>query len=102
MCRENQLAFNKYVGLLNDFFSKLDNNNGMIDSLEIVLNAANEATYGRALVGGIQWFIDSLKMMNKNYFDGGDGKYNYLNFLDKLEFLGKVICGSKIEEGWCE
>ena len=69
----------------------------MIDSLEIVLTA-NEATYGRALVGGIQWFIDSLEMMNKNYFDGGDGKYNYLNF-QQAEFLGNLWFKNR-RRGW--
>ena len=93
-------CFKKYMSILDKFFDKFANNDDLLESLGIIKSCIPQVEYGYKLSPGTEWLIKNIEYMNTLFDKDKEEKcYNYLSFLEKLEFLGNVMCNSSISKG---
>ena len=96
-----QNCFKKYTDILDTFFEKIEDNDEFLECLGILKRCIHKVEYGDKLSQGTEWLIKNMVYMNTLFEEDKSIKcYKYLPFLKKLEFLGNVMCDSKISKGY--
>ena len=84
-------AFQRYKPLLFSMFDKFTRQeewDGMIASLEIMLEILEEATYGEKFVASTRWFLNCFKRSVR--------PLNRISVVDQVQFIGNAICTAPI------
>ena len=81
-------ALHRYSNLISTLLNKIDPS--LVETLNIFKEIIMNDTYAKVLLPGTNWLIKICEKIPKNF--------RHMNILEKIAFIGKVICFSRISE----